>query len=91
MDRKQIGYQVDRRVGVAPSTERFLRLEEVLKMCGKSRSSLYEAIKEGTFPPPIKLQSRSSAWVSSEIQHWIQTCIAQSRTAPPSKKRRPAP
>lgn len=59
--------------------ERFIRLNEVLTICGKSRSSLYEAIKEGKFPAPIKLQGRSSAWVRSEIQQWIQACIAASR------------
>lgn len=32
--------------------ERLIRLNEVLTICGKSRSSLYEAIKEGKFPAP---------------------------------------
>ena len=29
---------------------RFIRLKEVLAICGKSRSSIYEAIKKGEFP-----------------------------------------
>lgn len=56
--------------------ERFIRLAEVLATCGKSRSSVYEGIKDGTFPAPVKLKGRSSAWLKSEILHWMQACVA---------------
>lgn len=58
---------------------RFIRLKEVLAICGKSRSSVYEAIKRGEFPPPIKLQGRSSAWIKSEILQWAEGCVRTSR------------
>lgn len=54
---------------------RFIRLKEVLAICGKSRSSVYESIKKGTFPAPVKLGGRSSAWVKSEVLQWAETCI----------------
>ncbi|MDO5653629.1 MAG: AlpA family phage regulatory protein [Brachymonas sp.] len=28
---------------------------------------IYERIKQGTFPPPIKLSERASAWPESEV------------------------
>lgn len=59
---------------------RFIRLKEVLAICGKSRSSVYEAIKKGDFPAPIKLHGRSSAWIKSEILQWAEDCIRASRT-----------
>jgi prophage regulatory protein len=59
---------------------RFIRLKEVLAICGKSRSSVYEAIKKGEFPAPIKLHGRSSAWIKSEILQWAEGCIRASRT-----------
>lgn len=59
---------------------RFIRLKEVLAICGKSRSSVYEAIKRGEFPAPIKLHGRSSAWIKSEILQWAEGCIRASRT-----------
>jgi hypothetical protein len=34
---------------------RFIRLKEVLAICGMSRSSVYESIKKGAFPAPVKL------------------------------------
>ena len=61
--------------------ERFIRLAEVLATCGKSRSSIYEGIKEGTFPAPVKLQGRSSAWLKSEVLHWMQACVSARRSA----------
>lgn len=58
---------------------RFLRLEEVLAISGKSRSSIYEAIKMGKFPKPVKLGANSSAWINSEIDEWMRNCIETSR------------
>ena len=54
---------------------RFIRLKEVLAICGKSRSSVYAAIKTGDFPRPVKLSGRTTAWVTSEIQKWAQERI----------------
>jgi prophage regulatory protein len=63
---------------------RLIRLKEVLAICGKSRSSVYEAIKKGEFPSPVKLRGRSSAWVKSEVLQWAETCIRASRTPAPT-------
>jgi predicted DNA-binding transcriptional regulator AlpA len=57
------------------SEPRFIRLDEVLTMCRKSRSSVYELIKKGEFPAPVKLRGRSSAWISNEIVQWLKSCI----------------
>lgn len=57
----------------------FIRLNEVLTICGKSRTSVYESIKKGSFPAPIKLGGRSSAWVKSEVLQWAKNCVDSSR------------
>src|SRR5476649_2893009 len=75
-------FQRDRRVSSLPAAElTFIRLNEVLSICGKSRSSVYEAIQKGVFPAPVKLCGRSSAWVKSEIMQWMETCIRESRNS----------
>lgn len=74
-------YLKERRVEPRMGEERFIRLGEVLATCGKSRSSVYASIKEGTFPAPVKLQGRSSAWLRSEVLRWMQACIEASRPA----------
>ena len=74
-------YLKEHRVEPCMDEERFIRLGEVLATCGKSRSSVYASIKEGTFPAPVKLQGRSSAWLKSEVIRWMQACIEASRPA----------
>ncbi len=46
-----------------------LRKHDVLKATGLSNSRLYEKIKAGTFPKPIKLDpnGRAVAWFEDEI------------------------
>jgi len=39
----------------------------------------YKLIKDGEFPKPIKL-GRSSRWLQSEVESWMQQRIAQSRS-----------
>lgn len=66
----------------AQSSEvRFIKLKEVVAMCGKSRSSIYDAIKKGEFPAPVKVGGRASAWIKSEVLQWTQACIQASRTS----------
>ena len=56
---------------------RLLRLKEVCRRTGKSRSDIYRNIAEGRFPAPVKLGERSSAWVESEISDWVAARIAE--------------
>lgn len=56
----------------------FLRLKEVIQRTGKSRSSIYAAVKIGKFPKPVRIGARSVAWDSSEIEAWQDSCIASS-------------
>jgi prophage regulatory protein len=58
---------------------RILRLPEVKHKTGQSRSTIYERIKQGTFPAPIQLGGRNVGWLESEIESWIATCITNTR------------
>ncbi|MBL4778933.1 MAG: AlpA family transcriptional regulator [Ralstonia sp.] len=55
-----------------------LRLPEVLKVVGLSRSTVYARIQAKDFPTPIKM-GRSAGWIESEIQAWIEGRIAAAR------------
>ncbi|WP_338628899.1 AlpA family transcriptional regulator [Yersinia intermedia] len=39
---------------------------------------IYKLVKDGAFPKPIKL-GRSSRWLKSEVENWLQKRIDQSR------------
>lgn len=54
-----------------------LRLPDVLKLTGLSNSALYRMVQAGTFPRPLKLSERSSAWVEAEVHGWIDARIAE--------------
>lgn len=41
-----------------------------------SRASRYRWRNDGSFPKPIKISKRRSAYLKSEIEDWMQRCIA---------------
>lgn len=55
------------------------RLPLVRYRTGQSRTSIYKAVKEGTFPSPIKLGARSIGWLESDITKWIESRAAASK------------
>ncbi|CAD7379494.1 AlpA family transcriptional regulator [Xanthomonas arboricola] len=58
------------------TTQRLLRLRDVLERVGMSKSTLYSRIRDKTFPKPLHLGT-SSVWVESEVADWINDQIAQ--------------
>jgi prophage regulatory protein len=54
---------------------KLLKLKNVIEITGVSRSHIYALAQEGRFPKPVKLTERSSAWVASEVQEWIESRI----------------
>ena len=57
-----------------------LRLPLVKSRTGLSRSSIYLAIAQGTFPKQISLGKRTVGWIESEIEAWISDQIERSRS-----------
>jgi len=61
-------------------TTKFLRLPKVQDRTGKSRSTIYKGVNDGTFPKPIKIGPRAVGWLESEIEEHNQACIKASRS-----------
>jgi len=53
------------------TAERLVRLPEVRFLTGLGKSSIYEAVKAGTFPQAVRLTEYAVAWRKSEIDAWI--------------------
>lgn len=53
------------------NTERLLRLPEVIAKVGLGKSSIYEGVRLGTFPAPVKLSRRAVCWPASAVDAWI--------------------
>ena len=56
-----------------------LRLPAVRERTGLSRTTVYDFIRRGEFPPPIKLGARASGWDAEAVERWIQTRLMAAR------------
>ena len=59
--------------------EKLLRLPDVMRQTGLRRAAIYARIREGIFPPPVKIGKRAVAWPESEVQAWIADRVADAR------------
>lgn len=58
--------------------DQFVDMAFITSLTGLTDKWFYKLIKDGVFPKPIKL-GRSSRWLQSEVEIWLQECIAESR------------
>lgn len=54
-----------------PQQDRLLRRTDVELIVGLGRSSIYAAVKAGTFPAPVHVTQRAVAWRKSAIDAWL--------------------
>ena len=54
-----------------------LRRPEVEARTGLSRSTIYDRIKQGTFPAPVQLGEKAVGWIESEIEAFLAARIAE--------------
>ena len=55
--------------------QRFLRLQEVTFVTGMSRSTIYNRMKDGSFPRSHQLGTRLVAWLEKDIEEWMNSKI----------------
>ena len=55
------------------SPESFLRLPEVMRKTGMSRSTIYRLAAEGNFPKQFRLGPRTSGWRWGEVRSWLES------------------
>lgn len=55
--------------------KRLLPIDEVVRQTGFGTSFIYDKIKKGEFPPPVKV-GISSRWIESQVQNWIEKHIS---------------
>lgn len=52
-----------------------LRMPEVIRRTGLSRSSVYSLMEQGKFPRQIKVSENTAAWLEQEIDAYLQERI----------------
>ncbi|WP_336285952.1 AlpA family transcriptional regulator [Citrobacter arsenatis] len=58
--------------------DQFVDMAFITSLLQMTDKWIYKLIKDGIFPKPIKL-GRSSRWLKSEVENWLQERIDQSR------------
>lgn len=58
--------------------DQFVDMTFITQLTGLTDKWFYKLIQLGQFPKPIKL-GRSSRWLQSEVETWLQQRIDQSR------------
>jgi prophage regulatory protein len=70
-----------------PPGLRYLRLRDVRERVGVGSSTIYKMMSSGVFPKQVKLSERTSVWIESEVEDFMNACIAErSQPPPPSEK-----
>lgn len=57
------------------------RVNQLTAEIGISRAHLYQLVKRGEFPQPIKIGDRAIAWPAQAIEAWIAERAAASQGA----------
>lgn len=57
--------------------ERLLRIQDVMARVGLGKTSIYDRVRQRTFPAPCKLSRRYSAWPESSVDAWIKAQIKE--------------
>ena len=65
---------------MSASTPTLIRRPEVTRRTGLSRTTIYRLVQAGEFPAPRQLGARAVAWIDSEVDGWIDSRPAGTRT-----------
>ena len=59
----------------------FVRLPVVLRVYPVSRSAWWQGVRDGRYPPSVKLGARTTAWRAEDIRALIEQTRRGQRTA----------
>jgi len=59
--------------------QRIYRIKDVCAVTGLKPSTIYKLVREKDFPPSIALTARSTGWLSSSVEEWIESRINGSK------------
>lgn len=59
--------------------DRLIRLPDVEGATGCKKSTIYELMKAGRFPKPVRLSARHVAWQESAVLQWVQDRIQEAQ------------
>lgn len=58
-----------------------INIKTVAAATGYGRSAIYERVREGTFPKPIRLGQRCTRWRVADVQAWLDQAVQSAKAA----------
>ena len=56
-----------------------LRIGEVCRRTGLSKSQIHRLVRDLSFPAPVRLSKRAVAWIAADVETWLQERITTTR------------
>jgi prophage regulatory protein len=69
---------------------RFIRTRDVLEMIGVGRTTLWEMVRDGCFPKPVRVTERIAAYDLSAVEEWMRLRTQGLRWPPKPNVQAPA-
>jgi prophage regulatory protein len=60
-----------------PLGKRLIPMKVVLAKTSHSRTSLWRLVKNGAFPPPVRISAGRCAWLEASVDAWIDARLAE--------------
>ncbi len=59
----------------ATQAVKLIRLPAVMNLTTLGKSSIYNKVKEGDFPAPVRLSTRAVAWRCEDVEEWVSSRV----------------
>ena len=69
--------EIEKIVARINANTKLLPLPEVIKEVGIRTTHIYNLIKDGRFPAPVKLSRRKVVWLSDDIIDWKKNAVRE--------------
>lgn len=60
---------------ITPTIDPLLRMPAVEGSVALKRSAIYDGVRKGTFPKPVRIGRQAVAWRQSDIAAWINSRV----------------
>ncbi|ANW23713.1 AlpA family transcriptional regulator [Vibrio coralliilyticus] len=60
-------------------SHKIIRLPEVIRRTGLSRSTIYLHMSKGFFPKSVSLGERAIGWAETDVEQWLDERIAEAK------------
>lgn len=57
--------------GTTAALPRYVRLPELLKLVPFAEATIWRKSRDGSFPAPVKLSARVTAWNRAAVEAWL--------------------